>query len=207
MTETEKPDDLAGAFGLAVYRPNPPGEILTVELERGGEGQPSLLVRFRRPSPVDVAEIEARARRAAADLLSGQIARARYGVDGDALKDEAVIASLTPLVSAIESASMLWTDWNLGDETPEGPVKASLDVARIAELLRGRPNARAAWAIHLDNAGPLDRAEGNGSAASPVTSTDGAANTAGDAPSEHPPAAAASEAEAESSAQGPNTDP
>lgn len=200
MTEAaQETDGLAETFGLAVYQPNPKGEVLTVELERASEGQPSTLVRFRRPSAVELAQIEASARRHAADLMRGETSRARYGLDGDAALDEAVIGALSPLIAAIESAALLWTDWNLGDLIGEGDartaVKAPLTFERIVELLRGRPRAREAWSIHLDNASPLDRVEGNVFAASPDTTMGGAATTAGDAQSETPPAVAESEAD------------
>lgn len=212
MTEAaDEKDGLAEEFGLAVYRPNPAGEVLTAELERAGEGQSSLLVRFRRPSAVDLAEIEAKARRSASDLLRGETSRLRYGLDGEGALDEAVIGALSPLIAAIESASMLWTDWNLGDLVGEGEnrkaVKALLTFDRIVELMRGRPRAREAWSIHLDNASPMDRVEGNVFAASPDMTMGGAATTAGDAPSETPPAAAESEDETASSAPGTPTSP
>ena len=204
-------DGLAETFGLAVYRPNPPGELLLAELERAGEGQSQLLVRFRRPSPVDLAVIEASARRNTADLLRGEASRDRYGLSGPELIDESVIAALAPLIAAAEAASLLWTDWNLGDLTGEGEtrtaVKAPLTFDRIVDLLRGRPRAREAWAIHLDNASPLDRVEGNVFAVSPDTTMDGAANTAGDAQSGTPPAAGAGAVETAHSAPGSKTDP
>lgn len=202
MTEDVKTGGLAETFGLAVYRENPADEVLTVELEQGDGTRPSTLVRFRRPSPVDLAEIEARARANMQDLLKGHLARSRYGVEGEALKDEAVVGTLAPLISSIESAVHLWTDWNVGDVGPDGPVARPLSVETIAAFLRGRPRARAAWNVHLDNASPMDRAEGNGSAASPNTSTGEAANTAAAAPSETPPAAGASEAGTDSAAPG-----
>lgn len=207
----EAKDGLAETFGLAVYQPNPAEERLTIELERAGEDQPSLLVSFRRPSAVDLAEIEARARRHAADLMRGEASRARYGLAGDALLDEAVIGALSPLIAAIESASMLWEDWNLGDLVGEGEtrkaIKAPLNFERIVQLLRGRPRAREAWSIHLDNASPLDRVEGNVFAVSPDTTMGGAATTAGAASPEAPPAAAESAAATANSALETPTDP
>lgn len=209
MAETEKAGGLADEFGLAVYGGRQGEDLLTVVLEgelapdpeRGLTGSPPLVARFRRPSPVDLAQIEAQARTQTLDLLKGQGARLRYNLSGDPLQDEAVVSALAPLIAAIEGAVHLITDWNFAEIGPDGPVKAPITVETVARLFAGRPAVRAAWSVHLDNASPLDRVEGNVSAASPNTNMDEAANTAEAAPSETPPAAGASEAAPGSSAR------
>ncbi|HCQ52685.1 MAG TPA: hypothetical protein DIV82_00295 [Brevundimonas diminuta] len=99
---------------------------------------------------------------------------------------------------------MLIADWNLAIAA-EGrePVKQAVSVEAIAELFRGRPNARAGWVLQFDTASPLERAEGNGSAASPDTTSATAANTAEDARRPEAGAAAAASAEPGSSVPAP----
>lgn len=212
MTEAAKTEDrLPDDIGLAVFTRERAGGMVTAELEparidpafgdRPEIEHPALIVRFRRPSPVDLAQIEARSRVQIMDLMKGVTARNRYGLEGEALTDEAVVSAMAPLVTGIEGAFLLWTDWNLGEVGPDGKaVKVPLTVERIAELFRGRPRVRTAWNVHLDAASPMDRAEGNVYAASPDTTTDAAATTAGDAPAEAHPAPGASAADPEPSA-------
>ena len=190
---------------LAVYNPRPPGQVLTAEIEgglpplppsddypQGHPGIPGLFVKFRAPDPEDGAVIEARCREAMAALLQGRGAERRYGFTSGKVLDEAAIAALAPFISAVESASLLVTDWNLAYPDAEGrPVKAPLSPDAIAELFRGRPLARAGWNLQYETVSPLERAEGNVSAASPDTTSATAANTAGDASSQDPDAAAA----------------
>lgn len=196
-------------YPLAVYRPRPSGEA-TVEIEGGSPavppsdllpeglpGEPPLVVRFRIPGPEDQAAIEARCRDAMLNLLQGKGAEARYGFAFGPV-DETMIASLSPFVSAVESAAALIVDWNYAvADGRRQPVKAAVTPETVAQLFRGRPLARSGWTLQYEAASPLERAEGNVFAASPDTTSATAATTAGDAPAPDPAAAGAASAEPE----------
>ena len=175
---------------LAVYARRQPGATITAEIEGATDGQPALVVRFRVPGPVETAQIEARTRDAMLGLIQGAGGLTRYGLAGGGALDANETASLATFVSAVESAGVLVTDWNLAIAVDGGkPVKQDVNVEAIAELFRGRPNARAGWVLQYDTASPLERAEGNGTAASPDTTSATAANIAEGA--QRPGAAAA----------------
>ncbi|MNT82517.1 hypothetical protein D3C72_2222570 [compost metagenome] len=92
------------------------------------------------------------------------------------------MASLSTFVSSVESAAVLIKEWNFAAVGPSGqPERRAVTVEAISELFRGRPLARTGWTLQYESASPLERAEGNGSAASPDTTSATAANTAGDA--------------------------
>lgn len=189
---------------LAVYTRRQPGATITAEIEGATDGQPALTVRFRVPGPVETAQIEARTRDALLGLIQGAGGLTRYGLAGGGALDANETASLATFVSAVESAGVLITDWNLAVQARgEAPVKQPVTVETIAELFRGRPSARAGWVLQYDTASPLERAEGNGSAASPDTTSATAANTAGDAPQREAAAAAAASDAQESSVPAP----
>lgn len=178
-------------YPLAVYRPRPTGEI-TVEIEGGDDTAPPLVVRFRVPGPEDQAVIEARCRDAMLNLLQGKGVEARYGF-GFGPVDENAVAALSPFVSAVESAAALITDWNYA-LAGDPPSKVEITPQTIATLFRGRPAARSGWVLQYEGASPLERAEGNGSAASPDGTSATAANTVRDASGQDPDAAGAASA-------------
>jgi|GEM_PF-2484108 len=201
---------------LAVFTRRPAEERLTVEIEGGlpavpeMEGHaghaaaPPLVVRFRVPGPEDAALIEARTRQATLNLLQGRGAEARYGLKPMGELDEAALAALGGFISAVESGAHLIEAWNLAIVGADGkPERVPVTAEAVAELFRGRPAARAGWTLQYDNASPLDRAEGNGFAASPATTSATAANTAGDAPSGRPDAVEAASDQPGSSAPAP----
>jgi hypothetical protein len=178
MTET---DDLP----LAVYDKRVPGKLVLAEIEGGvsaAEDRPALaplFFRFRVPGPEDSAIIEARSREAMLNLIQGRGAEARYGLTGNAAMDEGAIAALTPFITAIESAALLVVDWNYAIRDPDGAVaKVAITPETIAELFRGRPLARSGWNLQYETVTPMERSEGNVSAASPDTTSATAANTA-----------------------------
>ncbi len=190
---------------LAVYRRRPVGEVLTAEIEggmpprppsdaepQGHPGLPALVVRFRVPGPEDLAVIEARCREAMVNLIQGRGSENRYGLAAEGVMDENTISALSPFIAAVESAAQLFKDWNLGFAGPDGRVlKEALSPQAIAELFRGRPLARAGWMLQYDGVSPLERAEGNVSAASPNTTSAMAANTVEGATRPDPAAAEA----------------
>ena len=168
---------------LAVFRRRPEGEVLTVEIEGGDEMRPPVVVQFRVPDSTTTALIEARTREAMLNLMQGKGAERRYGVTASGALDESTIASLAPLISAVESAALLITDWNVAYPDSEGrPIKAARTPEAFAELFTGRPLCRAGWTLQYETVSPLERAEGNVSAASLDTTSATAANTVGDAP-------------------------
>lgn len=180
------PDDLP----LAVYRPRPADQMMTVEIEGGlpavpADGDqaerpalPPLVVQFKVPDPVDCAVIEARGRETLLNLMQGRGADRRLGLSLTVL-DENTVAALAPFVTAVESGAHLIKAWNYArlDEAGQ-PVRAPIDAETVAELFRGRPVARAGWTLQYETASPLERAEGNVFAASPATTSATAANTA-----------------------------
>lgn len=183
MTQTDLKD-----LPLAVYRTRPEGVVLAEieggEYKAGADGQPEmvtppLVVRFRVPSPTDAATIEARCREAMLQLMQGHGAQTRYGLEPSSI-DEQALAGLAPFVAAVESATLLVDDWNYGRQAAGGePEKVPVSAEAIAELFRGRPLARSGWTLQYETVSPLERAEGNGFAASPDTTSATAATTAG----------------------------
>lgn len=177
---------------LAVFSERKPGERRLVELAPAPRpGEAPLVVEFEIPSPVDMAAIEANATNVVRNLRAAQDSLGRYGLEDGKLTDEQLDGMIF-YVTAVESAVALWRDWNFALQPLDGsaPVKAPLDLENIARVMKN-PRIRAAWNVHLDQASPLERAEGNGSGASLNTSSDGtgeAPNTAGDAQGPTPPA-------------------
>ncbi|NBB65300.1 hypothetical protein GVN18_39235, partial [Pseudomonas sp. ODNR1LW] len=165
--------------------------LMTVEIEGGVPPSPAegdrpaqtglapLVVQFKVPDPVDCAVIEAKGRETLLNLMQGRGADRRLGLSLTVL-DETTVAALAPFVTAVESATHLIKAWNYAvlDETGRA-VRAPIEAETIAELFRGRPVARAGWTLQYETASPLERAEGNGFAASPDTTSATAANTAG----------------------------
>lgn len=188
---------------LAAYRRRQPGEIRRVVLQ-GGE--PPLVVAFETPDGMKLAEAEAAAHLAMAHLAQNPEILGRYGLEAKKLTPEEIFA-ISKIITACETARVLWRDWNYALVTDEGaePVKAELTPANIAQLLVSDEGVRAAWNVHLDAASPLERAEGNGSGASPNTSSAEAPSpeappSAGTAPSATSPAPADSPTDPDGSA-------
>lgn len=202
MTQTPpqaSPTDVSD-LPLAVYAARAPDQLMTVEIEGGlppvppdGDnlGRPGLaplVVQFKVPDPVDCAVIEARGRETLLNLMQGRGADRRLGLSLTVL-DENTVAALAPFVTAVESAAHLIKAWNYARLDEAGrPQRAPIDAETVAELFRGRPVARAGWTLQYETASPLERAEGNGFAASPATTSATAANIAG-AASDPAPAA------------------
>lgn len=206
MTQTDLND-----LPLAVYRTRPEGVILAEieggEYRAGADGQPEmvtapLVVQFRVPSPTDAATIEARCREAMLQLMQGLGATTRYGLEPTAI-DEQTLAGLAPFIAAVESATLLVKDWNYARMGDDGPEKVPVSAEAIAELFRGRPLARSGWTLQYDTVSPLERAEGNGFAASPNTTSATAATTAGAASQSEAPAAGEAPAAQDDTAPAP----
>ncbi len=204
MTHADEPTDLFAEYGAAAFSPRAVAATVDVELEGGlpafgTPGQPEyrpahppLVARFRVPDAVTLAGLEAKAREQGGALVKAQAAGQRYGLEGEALANPDVVAHLVPLITAIETATALIVDWNYARPDGAGGFeKAPISVEVVSELFRGRPRVRQAWLIHLDNVSPMERVEGNASAASPSTTSATAANTVGDASVEGPPAPSA----------------
>lgn len=194
---------------LAVFSRREPGERLLATLAGAVDKHPALVVAFEVPTPLQLAQYEARAMNAIRAIKQGALSLMHYDLpDGQLTDDE--IEGLSLFITAVESAQLLWKDWNFALQPDEGPaVKAPLDLAHILIVL-GKPAHRQAWNIWLDVASPLERAEGNGSGVSPNTSSDvteEAPTTAGDASSETPPAPEAAPDPADNSAPEADSSP
>lgn len=213
MREADKSLDIE-AIPLAVYRSRPEGHVI-VEIEGGYPEEPAqgaqparpalppLVVQLRVPGPVDCALIEARGREALLNLLQGQEAGVRYGLDSGPV-DESVVAQLAPFITAVESAAHLIVAWNYATLNADGqPVRAPVNAATIAELFRGRPSARSGWMLQFETVSPLERAEGNVSAASPNTTSATAAPIAEGVSLQKAPVPGEAEGEPGSSAPAP----
>lgn len=180
---------------LAVFRRREPGEIRTVALDAGS---PSLLVAFATPDAITIAEYEAAASRALEACRKAPGVLERYGLAREGQLTDLQISAMARMVVAMESAILLWKDWNKGELVGGEPVRSELSPQAIAETLAD-PNIRAAWMVHLDAASPLERPEGNGSAASPGTTSGAAATIAEAVSSATGPAPGGSPAEQENS--------
>lgn len=193
---------------LAVFVRRTPGELRRVALADGLTGPNGeeltapLWVSFETPSALKLAQVEAATRNAIRDLIAGQISIRRYGLPDGKLTDEE-IEGLSTLITAVEFGAALIRDWNfaLADEEGAQVQKAPVDLAHVVELLSVRHH-RQAWLMHLDQASPLERAEGNASGVSPSTNSGGAPSTAADASESAPPALADGPAEPDGSAAG-----
>lgn len=168
-----------------------PGELRTIELLRG---DPPGCAEFRVPTPLEYAEIEARAALHLKALNKTPTLLERYALGDKAMTlDE--VQSLNEIVFLTEAAIELWTGHNImigDDDEPD------MTPAGIAAVLWD-PFIRSAWHIHLSSASTLERSEGNVSGASPNGISAEAPNTAEPASEPAPPAPAASPAEPESS--------
>ena len=183
---------------LAVHRRRVPGEVRIALLDSAA---PPLAVAFEIPDSLASAEVEAAASQALSAVRDTPSVLARYNLADKAGLTDIQVAALARVVTAIEAAIRLWKDWNYAEpdaETGEA-VKLPLTPANIAHVLSSA-NLRAAWMIHLDAASPVERAEGNGSAALPSITSGEAADTATGAESETTPAAGAFPDEPDASA-------
>ena len=177
--------------GPVVVQRRTPGEIRLAALDAG---EPPITIAFVIPDGLMSSRIEAEAARALAAVRLTPATLARYGLTAEGELAENQLAALSRLVTAVESAILLWRDWNIHDPPPDeggAPVKRGLTSVNIAELLSDT-NLRAAWMVQLDAASPLDRSEGNVFAASPNGSSEEAADTAKTAESPDTPAPTAS---------------
>lgn len=184
----------------AVFGPRAAGQRRRAVLQEGlaeirdgdlvlREEQPPLVVEFVVPDAVLMAKAEAAASEAMSHIRRTASHLATYGLSDAGVSPDDVPA-LARIVTAIETAVLLWKDWNFAelatDEAgvlldPPQAVEVVITPANVARLLEDA-NIRAAWSAHLDAASPLERAEGNVYAASPNGSSEGAAITAGAAP-------------------------
>jgi hypothetical protein len=165
-------------FDLAVFAPRTAGELRVAVLQPGDGAAPPLAVQFAVPDYLDICKADAKAAEAMAAIREASGHLGVYGLKDRKIPDDDLLA-LSRLVSSVETAKLLWRDWNFA-EVPKGkkdPVKLALTPANILRLLEDA-GCRAAWLAHFDNASPLERAEGNGSAASLTGSTASAANSA-----------------------------
>lgn len=167
---------------LAVFKRRQAGEITVAALD---DGAPPLLVAFEVPTGLKIAEGEAAAARAMATLRDNPEILRRYGLPERSLTDSETFA-LGRIATAVEFAVLLWREWTYSRAgVDEGAAPLTPEV--IGELLAD-PHIRAAWMMQLDAASPLERAEGNGSGASPNGSSAEAPNTAPAAPASEAPA-------------------
>jgi len=164
---------------LAVFRQRVPGGLRTVYLEAAVDnGLPPLAVQFVVPDGVQLAQAEAAAATALSHIRQSAEHLGEYGLQNKPLS-EGEVSALARIITAVESAALLWKDWNYA-EVPTGggePVKQKLTRDKLARVLSDS-QIRGAWLVHLDQASPLERAEGNVSAASLNGSSEEAANTA-----------------------------
>lgn len=174
-------------FELAVYAPRTAGELRIAVLQPGDGKNPPLAVKFAVPDYLDVCKADAKAADAMAAIREASGHLGVYGLKDRKIPDDDLLA-LSRLVSSVETAMLLWKDWNFA-EVPKGnkkAVKLELTPANVLRLLEDA-GCRAAWLAHYDNASPLERAEGNESAVSPDGSTGAAATGADDAESSTDP--------------------
>lgn len=208
--------DDAALNTLAVHRKRVPGETRIVALQAAVPGgPPPIVVKFIVPDGVQLAQAEAAAATALAHIREGAGALGEYGLNDTPLS-ESQLSALARIIAAVESAMVLWTDWNYG-EFPAVPPGQTPDPAAVAvkqKLTRDKvctvlsdTNVRSAWLIHLDQASPLERAEGNGSAVSLNGNTAEAATTAKAAPSSTSPVPEESPTQTAPTAPGSNTNP
>ncbi len=170
------------------------GDLRTVELD--GAERP-LAVEFVIPDQLMVAEFETAAHAAMATIRDTPGFLRRYGLDREGQLTDQSILAMSRIATAVESAVLLWKQWNAAD--PDTGEVRPLEPEHIS-LVLGDPNVRAAWMIHLDQASPLERIEGNVSGASPSDTGDQAPTTAASASSSEAPAPAEGEAPPEPSA-------
>ncbi len=175
---------------LAVFKRRQVGETRLAALDGG---DPPLLVEFEIPGGLVLAQAEAAAARAMSVIRESPAYLSRYGLEERRLSDDE-IGALARVVTAMETAFLLWRDWTAAHEVDGRIERRPLTEAHIAEVLLDQ-NLRMAWLVHLDAASPLERAEGNGSGVSPNGSSEEAPNTAEAASGAEAPAPAAAEAE------------
>lgn len=193
-------------FAPAVFASRKAGEHRTAVLQAGDENRPSLAVKFITPDFLLISKAEASAARALASVRDSADLISAYGFDERTFTDDELLG-LARLIASVETAAELWVDWNFAELDEAGqPQILPLTRANIVRLLEDQ-QIRLVWNAHLEAASPLERDEGNVSAASPNGNTAEAATTADSASSETPPAAAASEAPVESAAPALNTNP
>lgn len=201
---------------LAVFRPRVPGEIRIVRLQAAvPDGPPPIAVSFRVPDGLQLAQAEAAAARSISQIRESATALGDYGLNQSPLS-ESELSALARIIAAVETAMVLWTDWNYaefepvsggqGDALGSVPVKQKLTRDKVCRVLSD-PVVRAAWLTHLDQVSPLERAEGNVSAASLNGNTAEAATIAEAAPPTTSPVPEASPDPTESSAPGSSTSP
>lgn len=185
---------------LAVFRRRVPGEARVVSLQAAVEGgPPPITVRFIVPDGLQLAQAEAAAATSLGHIRESATALGEYGLNQTPVS-ESELSALARIIAAVESAALLWKDWNYAEfpPVPKGqerdpdaqPVKQKLTRDKICRVLSD-PQVRAAWLVHLDGVSPLERDEGNVSAASLNGTTAEAANTAKAAPPSTSPAAEA----------------
>lgn len=176
---------------LAVYAPRQAGQHRIAELQRGSAsvlredgsilpGTPSLVVKFEVPDAIAMVKAEHQASEALHHIRKSAASLARYGFSEAGVKEDDVPA-LARLVTAIETAVALFRDWNFAEVVDGAAVKVELNPINIGRLMEDA-NIRAAWSAHLDQASPLERAEGNVYAASPNGSSAEAAKPVEAAP-------------------------
>jgi hypothetical protein len=158
-------------FAPAVYAPRKAGELRIAVLQEGsGENAPPLAVQFAVPDYLEICKAEAKAAEAMAAIREASGHLTVYGLK-DRKIDDTDLAGLARLVSNVETARHLWRDWNFHEKDGEGVLhKVALNAANILRLLEDS-GCRTAWAAHFDAATPLERAEGNVSAALPNGNT------------------------------------
>lgn len=187
-----------------------------MQLLAAGEGGPlPLVVEFVVPDGLQLAQAESAAARSMLHIRESATALGDYGLNQSPLS-ESELSALARIIAAVETAMVLWRDWNYAEYPPSAdgqgpdlsaaPVKQKLTRDKVCRVLSD-PAVRGSWLTHLDHVSPLERAEGNVSAASLNGSSAEAATIAEAAPPSTSPVPEASPDPTESSAPGSSTDP
>lgn len=193
-------------FEPAVFS-RPPKGVDDVVVLNTHEGKPDLKVRLVRPDWLSQARAESAASLALQAIVSSINRTDEYGI-ADKTFEEGDLPALARLLTAVEAAAHHWKAWNYAEDvkvgdTPPGQI-LPLTRANIFRCLTD-PQVRQLWMAYFDSVSGLERAEGNGSAASPNGTTARAATTAEDAQNETFHAVVGSEDELASSARGSST--
>lgn len=191
-------------FAPAVFAPRKAGEHRIAILQAGDGERSPVAVKFVTPDFLALSKAEASAARALQSVRDSADLIAAYGFEERTFTDDEM-PGMARLIASVETAAELWVDWNFAELDEEGqPQILPLTRANIVRLLEDQ-QIRMVWNANLEAASPLEREEGNGSAASPAGTTAEAATTADNASSETPPAAEVSAAPAESAVPGSST--
>ncbi|WP_156396214.1 hypothetical protein [Caulobacter sp. Root343] len=185
-----------------MFTPRKAGEHRIAVLQQGDDKKPVLAVEFITPDFLELSKAEAAGARAIQAVRENSEVVEAYGFPARRFENDE-LPGLSRLIISVETAFHLWRDWNFAEVDPatKQPVVLELNRTNIARLLEDQ-QVRAVWGAHLEAASPLERDEGNGSAASPTGTTAKAATSAPNVESSTDPAPAGGETTPETSAPG-----